>query len=159
MISQVFDQLHIGQKTRSPGRTITETDVVHFFMLTGNWLGLHCDVEYAKTTRYGQRVVQGSLVFSISSAQIAFDPEVIEAFYGVDRLRFHKPVFIGDTIKAHAEIIELTERGSENGIVTLLLQAVNQRNEVAMSCRFALVVRRARLVSDTSKSGHIEVKE
>jgi acyl dehydratase len=142
MISEVFDRLRVSDQARSAGRTITETHVVHFCMLTGNWLGLHADVEYAKTTRFGQRVVQGSLLFSIANALIPFDPDVVEAFYGVDRLRFHKPTFIGDTITADAEIIELTERGSENGLVTLLLRAVNQRDETVMSCHFKLLVRR-----------------
>jgi acyl dehydratase len=145
MIREPFGDLRIGHVTTSAGRTITETDLVQFCMLTGNWLGLHCDVEYAKTTRYGQRVAQGSLVFSLANAMIPFDPEVVEAFYGVDKLRFHKPTFIGDTLHARAEIVELRERDDGSGIATSLLQAVKQDGEVAMSCRFSLLIRRERL--------------
>src|SRR5437870_2471314 len=107
MIDREFGALKTGQRKTSAGRTITETDVVHFCMLTGNWLGLHADSEYAKTTRFGQRVVQGSLVFSIANALLPSDPGVVEAFYGVDRLRFHQPTFIGDTLHSTVEIMEL----------------------------------------------------
>lgn len=149
MIHDEFGDLSVGMIKTSHGRTITETDVVHFCMLTGNWLGLHADVEYAKTTRFGQRVAQGSLIFSITNALIPFDPEVVEAFYGVDRLRFHKPTTIGDTIHARSEIVELRERPNDrgSGVAISLLQAINQRGEVAMSCHFGLLVRRTRLVT------------
>ena len=131
-------------RERFGGRTITETDVVHFCMLTGNWLGLHADAEYAKRSRFGQRVVQGSLVFSIANAMLPFERDVVEAFYGVDRLRFPKPTFIGDTIRARAEVAALRERDDKTGIATVLLEAINQRDEMVMSCRFALVVLRER---------------
>lgn len=146
MISAAFAELELGQVTVSRGRTLTETDVVQFCMLTGNWLGLHSNVEFAKQSRYGQRVVQGSLLFSIANALIPFDEDVIEAFYGVDKLRFHKPTFIGDTIRARAEIVGLRDRGSDSGIATSLLQAVNQHQAVVMSCEFSLLIRRTRLV-------------
>lgn len=146
MISAPFGELELGQVTVSRGRTLTETDVVQFCMLTGNWLGLHSDVEFAKQSRYGQRVVQGSLLFSIANALIPFDEDVVEAFYGVDKLRFHKPTFIGDTIRARAEIVGLRERAGDGGIATSLLQAVNQHQAVVMSCEFSLLIRRTRLV-------------
>jgi acyl dehydratase len=141
MIQKPFDQLRIGERSTSRGRTVTETDVVHFCMLTGNWLPLHADVEFAKTTRFGQRIVQGSLVFSIANAMLPFEPEVVEAFYGVDKLRFRKPTFIGDTLHAESEIVGLEPRPAGNGIATMLLGAVNQRGERVMTCEFSLLVR------------------
>jgi acyl dehydratase len=144
MIGDTFDKLRVGEVSVSAGRTLTETDVVHFCMLTGNWLALHCDAEYAKHTRFGQRVVQGSLVFSIASALIPFDRDVVEALYGVDELRFPRPSFIGDTIHARAEVADLRGRDSRTGIATVLLQAINQRGETVMSCRFALLLVRER---------------
>ncbi len=144
MVGGAFDKLRVGEVSVSAGRTLTETDVVHFCMLTGNWLALHSDAEYAKRTRFGQRVVQGSLVFSIANALIPFDPDVVEALYGVNELRFPRPSFIGDTIHARAEVAELRERDSRTGIATVLLQAINQRGETVMSCRFALLLLRER---------------
>jgi acyl dehydratase len=148
MISEEFGQLHIGDKRVSPGRTITETDVVHYCMLTGNWLAIHSDTEYAKTTRFGQRVVQGGLVYSIVHALIPFDPEVVEAFYGADKLRFLAPTFIGDTLHATTEISALRDKGSDHGVATMLLCAINQNTKKVMSCEFSLLVRRERLRMD-----------
>ena len=146
MLDLPFGELEVGQKRRSRGRTLTETDVVQFCMLTGNWLELHSNVEYAKHTLYGQRLVQGSLVFSIVNALSGYSPEVIEAFYGVDRLRFTKPTFINDTLHAQSEIIALREKGERHGVATLQLTGVNQRGETVMSCEFSLLVRKERLL-------------
>ena len=145
MIGAPFGELAIGSRSVSRGRTLTETDVVNFCMLTGNWLELHANREFASRTRFGQRLVQGSLVFSIGNALIPFDPEVIEAFFGVDDLRFLRPSFIGDTIWSSAEITRLEERGTRNGVATLDLQVHNQRGETVMRCDFSLLVRKARL--------------
>ena len=147
MIDLPFPELAIGQKKVSRGRTITETDVVNFCMLTGNWLELHSNVEFAKHTLYGQRLVQGSLVFSIVNALLPFDPTVVEAFYGVDRLRFTRPSFIGDTLRASAEIIRLRERGEKHGVATSLLCGINQKNETVMTCEFSLLIRKERLLT------------
>jgi acyl dehydratase len=117
-------------------------------MLTGNWLELHANAEFAKSTKYGQRLVQGSLIFSIGNALIPFDPEVIEAFYGVEALRFLRPSFIGDTIHSTVEIKALREHGAKHGVATLDLQVHNQRGETVMRCDFSLLVRRERLIVD-----------
>ena len=145
MITRPFSELVIGQKSRSRGRTITETDVVNFCGLTGNWLELHSNAEFAKKTLYGQRLVQGGLVFVISNALLGFDSALIEAFYGVDKLRFLKPTFINDTIHARTELIRLKEKGDKHGVATVLLTTVNQREETVLSCEFSLLVRKTRL--------------
>lgn len=148
MIDLPFSELSIGQRKVSRGRTMTETDVVNFCMLTGNWLELHSNVEFAKHTLYGQRLVQGSLVFSIVNALLPFDPSVIEAFYGVDKLRFTRPTFIGDTLHAEVDVIRLKPHKERHGVATLLLTGVNQRGETVMSCEFSLLVRNTRLLPD-----------
>jgi acyl dehydratase len=147
MIEAPYGELAMGERRRSRGRTITETDVVNFCMLTGNWLELHANAEYARHTLYGQRLVQGSLVFSIVNALLGYNPEVIEAFYGVDGLRFTKPTFINDTLWARSEIIALRDKGDRHGVVTVKLEGVNQRDEVVMTCDFSLLVRRERLLT------------
>lgn len=149
MINQPYPELRIGQRQTSHGRTLTETDVVNFCMLTGNWLELHANAEFARQTLYGQRLVQGSLIFSIGNALLPFDPEVIEAFWGVEGLRFLKPSFIGDTIWSSAEIKALREHRDRHGVATLDLQVHNQRREMVMRCDFSLLVRRVRLKSAT----------
>jgi acyl dehydratase len=146
MIDQPFPELQLGERRVSRGRTITETDVVQFCMLTGNWLELHANAEFARNTTYGQRLAQGSLVFVVSNALLGFNPEVIEAFYGVDKLRFINPTFINDTLYATTEIIALRDKNERFGVATLQLETINQRSECVMRCEFSLAVRKQRLV-------------
>jgi acyl dehydratase len=141
MIMVGFNELKIGTRLISQGRTITETDVVNFCMLTGNWLELHANAEFAKTTVFGQRIVQGSLVFSITNVMLPADPNVMMALYGVDKLRFLKPTFIGDTLHAEAEIIRLEPRSDDKGIATGALFSINQRAETVMRCEMSFLVR------------------
>lgn len=153
MIDKQFGDLEIGQRGVSCGRTMTETDVVNFCMLTGNWLELHSNVEFAKQTLHGQRIVQGSLIFSIVNALIPFDTRVVECFYGVERLRFPKPTFIGDTIRAETEVIKLVDRNETHGLATTHLTGINQRAETIMSCEFTLLIRKVAIMPE--KPGHI----
>ena len=130
MIWKYFDELKIGEKFTTRGRTMTETDVTLFCMLTGNWLELHSNAEYAKTTPFGQRLVQGSLAFSIISGLYPTPTKGrIIAFYGVDRLRFLKPVFIGDTLHAEVEIVDLQGKDKETGVTTHQVSLINQHDE------------------------------
>ena len=146
MIDKPFSELTLGERKLSTGRTITETDVVHFCMLTGNWLELHSNAEFARSTRYGQRLVQGGLVFVITNALLGFDPQLIEAFYGTDKLRFLKPTFINDTLYAKSEIIELRDKVDSFGVVCVQLEGINQREETVMRCELSLAVRKTPLV-------------
>ncbi|CAL8981372.1 Bifunctional protein PaaZ [Rhodoplanes serenus] len=146
MIDQPFPELAVGQTRVSRGRTLTETDVVNFCMLTGNWLEIHANEEFAKRALFGRRVVQGSLVFSIVNALLPFDASVVAAFYGVDRLRFLAPSFIGDTVWARSEIIALREKTPEAGVVTCELVGANQRRERILRCEFSLLIRAERLL-------------
>lgn len=142
MFSLPFDQLAVGQRSRSRGRTITETDVVNFCGLTGNWLEIHSDAEFSKASKFGQRVVQGGLVFVIGNALFGYDAKVIAAFYGVDKLRFRAPTFIGDTIHSESEIINLRPKDDAYGVATAKLEVLNQRNEVVLSCDFSCLLHR-----------------
>ena len=134
MIWKYFDELEIGEKFVTRGRTMTESDVIFFCMLTGNWLELHSNVEYAKTTQFGQRIVQGSLAFSIIAGLVPTGtPGRIIAFYGVDRLRFLKLVFIGDTLHAETEITDLQDKDEKSGVTTHQVSLINQRGETVQA--------------------------
>lgn len=150
MIDRPFGELEVGQSRTSRGRTLTETDVVNFCMLTGNWLEIHANVEFAKAALYRQRLVQGSLVFAIVNALIPFDSSAVEAFYGVDRLRFLKPAFIGDTVWARSEIVGLKPKQGGAGVATSELIGVNQRRETILRCEFSLLIRGERLAPSGS---------
>lgn len=126
MLLVPVDDLAVGDIVPARGRTVTETDVVSFCYLTGNWLEIHSNVELAKRTRFGQRIVQGSLVFSMIPGLVGWDSRYTIAFYGVDRLRFIKPVFIGDTITARVHVAKIEIRDADTGVVTFDVEVENQ---------------------------------
>lgn len=136
-----FDRLAIGHRVRSGGRTMTETDVVNFCMLTGNWLEIHANAEFAGKSHFGKRLVQGSLVFSVIPGLMPLG-RYVTAFYGLDGLRFVAPVFIGDTIYVEAEIIELQERDDKHGVVTLQMDVKNQSDVLVQTSQFRILVLR-----------------
>src|ERR1019366_6849778 len=103
VVALYFEEFEQGELLISAGRTVTETDVVNFAALSGDWNELHVNEEFARQGHFGRRIAHGALTFSISTGLAAQtdrsqQPNLI-AFYGVDRLRFVKPVFLGDTIR------------------------------------------------------------
>lgn len=144
MIYKYFDELEIGDKTVSErGRTITETDVVFFCYLTGNWLELHSNAEYAKETPFGERLVQGSLTFSIAAGLQMVRPGLVIAFYGLDKMRFTAPVKIGDTLRAEAEVVDKEVKGDDRGVVTIKQVIKNQRDETTAMMLWKLLIKRS----------------
>ena len=143
MIYKYFDELEIGDKTESErGRTITETDVVFFCYLTGNWLELHSNAEYAKETQFGERLVQGSLTFAIAAGLQMVKRDLVIAFYGLDKMRFTAPVKIGDTLRAEAEVIDKEVKGDDSGVVTIKQVIKNQRDETTAIMIWKLLIKR-----------------
>ncbi|MCU1480533.1 MAG: dehydratase [Subtercola sp.] len=139
-----LEDLHAGQTFVTPGKTVTETDVVMFGALTNDNNQVHTDVEFAAQTRYGQRIVHGLFVTSLCLGLIArtgvFEGSAV-ALLGVDQWRFEKPVFIGDTITCTVDILStrLTSSG-RNGVVERLISARNQDGDVVQSGRMDLLV-------------------
>jgi len=139
-----YEDFKIRDEIITASRTVTEADIVNFAGLTGDWNPLHTDAEFAKNSVFKQRVAHGALTFAIMTGLLVrtgIIEETIYAFYGVDRLRFVKPVFIGDTLKVVAKITEKEDRGSV-GLVVLDSKVVNQRNEVVLSCILKLLVKK-----------------
>lgn len=136
-----FDELSVGQLFQHPiRRTITETDNVWFSAITHNPARLHLDEEYCRTeTEYGQRLVNScftlALMVGISVNDTTLGTAV--ANLGWDDVRFPKPLFHGDTIRIETEVVELRESKSRpnQGIVTFVHRAFNQRNELVAHCR------------------------
>ncbi|MBA3943493.1 MAG: MaoC family dehydratase N-terminal domain-containing protein [Herpetosiphonaceae bacterium] len=129
MITTWFDRIEIGERTRTTARTITETDIVQFAMLSGDWFPLHIDTEYAATTAYGERIAHGMLVLTIATGLITLAPPYVVAFYGIDWLRFVNPVKIGDTIHVETEVFAKQLRNDTVGVVSHTLIVKNQRDE------------------------------
>jgi len=118
-------ELQVGQRA-SVSRTVTETDVVNFAGLSGDFNPVHVDPEYARTTRFGQRVAHGLLTASIMSSILGMQLPGPGAIYLGQTLKFLKPVFIGDTITAHAEVVQWI---AEKRRVVLNTWVENQRGE------------------------------
>jgi 3-hydroxybutyryl-CoA dehydratase len=140
-----FEDLEKGETHTSRGRTITETDIVNFAGISGDFIQFHIDEEFAKTTIFGRRIAHGALIFSISTGlmtQMSLVAETVIAFYGIEKLRFTKPVFIGDTIHVTKKVTETLERGADRGLVTFATTVWNQRDEPVLVYSDKLVVRR-----------------
>ena len=133
MLNRYFEQLDIGEKWFSGGRTITESDIVMFAALSGDWYPLHTNKEWASATAFKQRIAHGMLLLSVATGLMEFKPGIVVAFYGMDKVRFVSPVFIGDTISLEMELIEKNNKNEKSGVVTVTLNILNQRNETAVS--------------------------
>lgn len=131
-----FDEFELGQIVITPGRTITETDIVNFAGLSGDFYQLHTDAEYGKTTPYGQRIAHGVLVLSIATGLTA-QTGVLEgtalAFREINNWKFVLPVFIGDTVHAQLEVIETKPLPRiDGGSVRIKVEIKNQDDKVVM---------------------------
>ena len=105
---QYFEQFEIGRKLVTAARTITETDIVNFAGMTGDYNQIHTDAEYAAQDTFGQRVAHGMLVQSIATG-LAVQSGVIEGTvlaFREQSAKFSLPVFIGDTVHVELEITE-----------------------------------------------------
>jgi acyl dehydratase len=130
-----FEDFESAAGITTRGRTITEADVMMFAGLTGDFVELHTNEEFAKQTPFGRRVAHGALVFSISiglATRTNLLDDTLLAFAGVDKLRFVAPVFIGDTVHVTKRVSERKELGAEQGTVVFETRVLNQRNELVL---------------------------
>lgn len=135
-MGKYFDDFEVGEEAMTAGRTITETDIVNFAGITGDWNEIHTNKEMAERGMFGQRIAHGALIFSIAtglSVRLGQTADTVLAFYGLDRLRFVKPTFIGDTIRVRQKVEGKSERDARSGIITMLNEVINQRDEVVVS--------------------------
>lgn len=139
-----LDDLQAGQTFVTPGRTITEADVMSFAAWTNDNNQVHTDAEFAKNTRYGQRIVHGMLGASLCLGLIArtgvFEGSAV-ALLGIDQWQFTAPVFIGDTLTCTVEILSTRRTSSgKYGIVERQLTLRNQHGETVQAGRMDVMV-------------------
>ena len=124
-----FEDFEVGQKMVTRGRTITESDIVQFGTLTGDFNPMHFDADYMQDHMLGQRVAHGMLTISYAigqAYQLGFMEQTVLSFRSID-MKFSVPVYIGDTI--HAEInVKETKAAARlgGGTVTLGMRIINQ---------------------------------
>ena len=144
MKSIFFEDYEIGAVRWSTGRTITEGDIVLHAGQTGDFYPHHMDAEWCKTQPFGQRVAHGTLILSIGIGLTAeeINPEAFS--YGYDRVRFIKPVFIGDTIRARVTLKDKRDypKRAEQGLVVEACEVINQKNETVLACEHVLLANR-----------------
>jgi acyl dehydratase len=144
---QYFEDIEVGSEYVSPGRTVTEADIVAFAGLSGDYNVLHTDAEFMRTSIFGERIAHGLLGLSISSGlgtRAMARPFATLAFLGL-RWRFKGPIKIGDTIKVRIKVTDKRETSKpDRGIVVLNRAVTNQRGEVVQEGETDIMVERRR---------------
>ena len=139
-----FEDFQIGDSIESVGRTITETDVVQFAMLSGDWNLIHTNAEYAKEQLAGERIAHGLLVLSIASGlavRLGFMEDTVMAFMSLE-WDFRQFVLIGDTIRLRATVADKKEaRRLQGGYVWFKIEVLNQDNRKVQRGRWKILVK------------------
>jgi acyl dehydratase len=152
-----YEELQPGEVIRhEPGRTLTESDNQLFCLLTMNHHPLHLNADYAAGTQHGQRVVVGTLVFSVAVGMTVADisgKAIANLEY--EEVKHLAPVFIGDTIYVETTVLDKREsRGKpDRGIVRVETRAVNQHGDAVLSLRRRVLVPKAAAVAATTGEG------
>ena len=139
-----FEDYIVGTQRSTTGRTITEADIVLHAGQTGDFYPHHMDEEWCRTQPFGRRIAHGTLIFSVGVGLTASIVNPYAISYGYDRLRFIRPVFIGDTIRVTVTIKEKRDiaKRPNRGIVVEDCEVINQKNEPALVCEHLLLVDR-----------------
>lgn len=139
MAGRYFDQWQVGDRiVHELRRTVTETDNLLISTLTHNPQPLHLDAEAAGASEFGRILVNGTFTFALMVGISVGDTTLgtLVANLGYDEVRMPSPVFIGDTLRAETEVIELRPSRSRpgQGVVTFRHLMLNQRDEIVCSC-------------------------
>jgi acyl dehydratase len=142
-----LEDMGIGAKFHSPGRTVTEADIVNFAGLSGDFMPLHTDAEYAKNTIFKERIAHGMLGMIIASGLFTRTElagglqNTAIALLGIN-WGFKGPIKIGDTVHLEVEVAGLQKTKKEDrGIIALKRRLINQRNEVVHEGETPIMVR------------------
>jgi acyl dehydratase len=140
-----FEDFEVDREYVTRSRTVTETDVVTFAGISGDFNSLHMDEEFSRQSIFGARIAHGLLVLSISSgliAQTGMLEGTVMALLGLT-WNFKGPVRIGDTVTLRLRVIEKRETSKpDRGIVRLAVSVVNQRGEVVQEGERTILTKR-----------------
>jgi acyl dehydratase len=145
MRGRYLEDYTIGEIFETPGRTITETDVVMFAGLSGDYNELHTNKDFMAKSDFGQRLVHGLLGLSISVG-LFFRTGLMEgtviAFLGMEEWKFTGPILFNDTIHARLTVIDVkpSKSKADRGVLKLSLETINQKDEVVQTGVMALMV-------------------
>ncbi|MGC9958748.1 MaoC/PaaZ C-terminal domain-containing protein [Roseiarcus sp.] len=146
MAGKTIDEFTVGEVALSPGRTVTETDIVTYSWVSGDTNPMHTDAVHAAKSPIGQRIAHGTLVLSIAtglSARIGQLDGTAIAALGVDEWKFLKPVFINDTIYLRTTVIEARVSSKpDRGVLVRRMEILNQHGEVVQTGLMTTMVAR-----------------
>ncbi len=130
-----FEELQVGDSLLTHRRTVSEADIVNFGGISGDYFYMHFDEVAAKESPFGQRIAHGYFVLSAAAGLfVSPAPGPVLANYGLDTLRFVKPVGIGDTIQARLTCKRKIDRKRPGqGVVAWDVEVSNQRGELVAS--------------------------
>jgi len=145
LAGKYFEDIEIGEEYTTAARTITESDVMAFAGLSGDYNTLHTDAEFAKQTIFGQRIAHGLLGLAVSTGlktRMNIFEGTVMAFLGLT-WNFKGPIFFGDTVHAKVTIKEKRDTSkSDRGIMIQNLYLINQRGQVVQEGEHTIMLRR-----------------
>jgi acyl dehydratase len=141
-----FEDVEVGFRFETPSRTVTETDLVNFAGVSGDFNPLHTDERFAANTIYGGRIAHGALVLALATGlrqRAGLFDGTLMGLLEIRTWRFHAPVRIGDTIRVVNEILELRETSKpDRGVMLQRVEVSNQDSEVVAAGEFVMLLRR-----------------
>lgn len=142
MSGSFFEEVEVGNEAESPGRTITEADLVNFAAISGDYDPLNTNEEFARSTEYGGRVASpllGSCVLTGLAYRAGLPLEIL-AFTGAE-WTFRGTIRIGDTLRVRVEVLQKRDlKGREGGMIIERWDLLNQRDELVQEARVSLLV-------------------
>ncbi|GGE44983.1 MaoC family dehydratase [Primorskyibacter flagellatus] len=143
--SLYYNDFEPGQTFTSQGRTITETDLTMFSMLTGDWNPIHNDAEFAAKAKFGQRLMHGAfgigLALGLMHTLGIFEDSAV-ALLDVQEWKFVEPVFLGDTLHLNLTILDKSlGRSGNTGRIGRRFELINQHGRPAHQGRADVLVR------------------
>jgi acyl dehydratase len=156
-----FEALETGQQFTTRGRTVTESDVVAFAALTGDWHPQHSDAQWAAESPFGERIAHGLLVVALAAGLVPFDPGRVVALRRVADATFKRPVRFGDTLHVEGRICDLSPASEDAGLVAFAWSVVNQEGRTVCRARVEVLWRRdgvaENAVSSTEANGFVPI--
>ncbi len=140
-----WEDFPVGKTVTTSGVTVTESHLVQFSGLTGDWYPIHTDAEWAAKAPFKQRIAHGPLTFSLAVGlmyQSRVYGDAIVAWLGAEKIRASAPVFIGDTVHVVATVTaSRPSKDPSRGIVSLDYAVRNQRSEDVMALSLTMLMR------------------
>jgi acyl dehydratase len=141
-----FEDFKVGDEMVTPARTITQTDIINFACLSGDFNEVHTNFEYCKTTAFGEPIAHGPLVYAVAAGlqyATGVNDGTLLALLQIDEWRMLNPVKHGDTIRLHSRVLDKKESSKgDRGVVRFHRQIVKHDGSVAQEMKAAYLYRR-----------------